>query len=971
MARDGSRDLRPMLNRRRRLAPFAITFAAALPLIAAAEESFTPFQIPDSKFQIAALTPLPPCAACVVLAIPPGDSESPISRSVPVAIVVPASSSANAVDAALSQVPQGRAVAVIVDARAIATLTDDARYQLRTVTTAARASAPDLPVGVELLSSHVRDLAIDALAGYADFVVLPADSGDVSARLPGMPLWTDTTFPEPATAFDIVTSARLPRSDHLLVRLPDGRRDVVSAIAAMRDVLPRGLAPLPDVHVSCDAACDAGVYLNPQTLHAVATIRPHAPITHMTVTPTATRLATFGTVPAQGSGAQLNLAATASPFVLEIRGWRGTTDDAFATGVEVTGTRALSVNEIVARHQAARARQQRVLRTLISTGSTVLAFQVPGFPGPLTVTARTTVFAAPGQTDIQQEQIRVNGLALPRAAGDAPKLPLIEPERVTAPPLTIMLTEAYTYALRGRQRVNGRDAYLVSFVPRDPGQTLFAGRAWIDSQTFLLLRTDAVQTGLRGPVASSREIDEYELYRGSAPDPGSVARGDPSTPLRSLAGALCSHRERNCRKRPYSDPSEEAAVPVSLLQRAEIFQVYAGPVGSTPIHRIVTFDRHELNAADYVSRLDAAHRSDAVLLRDTPDGYRFLVPQPAVGGAPRRLLPSNREHVTTAVVGSLFDPNISVPLVFAGVSYVDFNLFRTGTQLNAFFGGTYGRLSWATRPFIANRWRLAGDASGLALSYNDRAFRGGVEHYEENIHQRPAQVSLATVGTIAPAVRLRAGYELTYTRYTPAETTAANFLVPASTPVHGVRIVLEAEHGPWNATAWSSAARRQEWQPWGMAPSADQLDARVFERYGATLARSIVWSPRAVAHMELAWMTGSRLDRFSQFTFGTFDNPLRGYPSVSIRYNTGAAVRGVATWTPSPRVRLDGFGDLGIARAPDDRQTHEYPGLGAAVEIPAPSGWLLAGEWGYGLRGVNANGTTGTHVVRVTGYKIF
>ncbi len=901
------RGLRPIGCHRRLLTAFGM--AVAIPAAAAAQES-------------------PPCAACVVLAIPSGNPVPAIWADVPAAIVIPASSSTDAVDAALSQLPPRRAAAVIVDARTIATLTDEVRYQLRTVITAARASARDLPVGVKLLSSHLRDPSIDALAGYIDFVVLSADAGEVSARLPGMPHWTDMTFPGPASAFDIVTSARLPGSDHLVVPLPDAGGDVIPAIAAMRDVLPRGLAPLPDVRVTCDAACDADVYLNPQTLDAVATIRPHEPITRVTVTPTAIRLVTFGSVHAQGSGARLDLAATRSPFVLQIRGWRGATDDAFATGVEVTGTRALAVSEIIARHQAARARQERVLRTVISTGSTVLAFQVPGFPGPLTVTARTTVFAAPGQTDIQQEQIRVNGLALPRAAGDAPKLPLIEPERVTAPPLRIMLTEAYTYALRGREHVNGRDAYIVSFMPRDSGQTLFAGRAWIDSQTFLLLRTDAVQTGLRGPVASSREIDEYEAR-------------------------------------------EQAAVPVSLLQRAEIFQVYAGPVGSTPIHRIVTFERHELNAADYASQLEAAYRSDAVLLRDMPQGYRFLVPRSAAGGELRRLSPSTREHVTTAVVGSLFDPNISVPLAFAGVSYVDFNLFGTGTQLNAFFGGTYGRLSWATRPFMANRWRLAGDASGLVVSYNDRAFRGGIERYEENIHQRPAQVSLATLGTIAPAVRLRAGYELTYTRYTRAETTAAGFVVPASTPVHGARIVLEADRGPWNAAAWSSVARRQEWQPWGMTPSADQLDARVFERYGATLARSMVWSPRAIAHVEIAWMTGSRLDRFSQFTFGTFDNPLRGYPSVSIRYTTGAAVRSVATWTPSPRVRLDGFLDFGIARAPEDRQSRGYPGFGTALEIPVPSGWLLAGEWGYGPRGVNANSTKGTHVIRVTGYKIF
>src|SRR5206468_6796501 len=124
------------------------------------------------------------------------------------------------------------------------------------------------------------------------------------------------------------------------------------------------------------------------------------------------------------------------------------------------------------------------------------------------------------------------------------------------------------------------------------------------------------------------------------------------------------------------EPAEENDVALSLLRRAEMFQTYVGPIQSTPIHRLVTFDRHEVNAADYASRLEGAHRSGEVLLRDTPHGYRFLLPGPErADGETRQLSASSRDHVTTAVVGGLFVPNISVPLVFAGVSYVDFDLF--------------------------------------------------------------------------------------------------------------------------------------------------------------------------------------------------------------------------------------------------------------------------------------------------------
>jgi hypothetical protein len=41
------------------------------------------------------------------------------------------------------------------------------------------------------------------------------------------------------------------------------------------------------------------------------------------------------------------------------------------------------------------------------------------------------------------------------------------------------------------------------------------------------------------------------------------------------------------------------------------------------------------------------------------------------------------------------------------------------------------------------------------------------------------------------------------------------------------------------------------------------------------------------------------------------------------------------------------------------------------VEVPAPFGTLLAGEWGYGLQGRRSDGSHGTHVFRVTAFKAF
>jgi hypothetical protein len=139
-----------------------------------------------------------------------------------------------------------------------------------------------------------------------------------------------------------------------------------------------------------------------------------------------------------------------------------------------------------------------------------------------------------------------------------------------------------------------------------------------------------------------------------------------------------------------------------------------------------------------------------------------------------------------------------------------------------------------------------------------------------------------------------------------------------------------------------------------------------------SVSRSLVVTPAVVSKVEAAWMSGRDLDRFSRYAFGSFDNRLRGYPSALIRYNTGAAVRTVTTWSPGTLVRLDAFLDAAAVRdAAYGGRVRNYTGVGAAIEAPAPFGTLIAVEWGYGFRGVNTDGRLGTHVVRISAFKIF
>src|SRR5204863_9660817 len=124
------------------------------------------------------------------------------------------------------------------------------------------------------------------------------------------------------------------------------------------------------------------------------------------------------------------------------------------------------------------------VRTDIALGTMTLTFDAPGFVAPVTITAKTTVFRAGARVEMQQSDIRVNGVLFTAKDG-VPRLPIIEAERVAVVPLTITLTSIYRYRLEGREAIDGRPCYVVGFSPRADG-ALFSGRAWIDAETFAM-----------------------------------------------------------------------------------------------------------------------------------------------------------------------------------------------------------------------------------------------------------------------------------------------------------------------------------------------------------------------------------------------------------------------------------------------------------------------------------------------------
>ena len=410
-------------------------------------------------------------------------------------------------------------------------------FALRTTATAVRAGASGpLRIVVDPPAAFRTQLQQLTVQGYWDAVL---DGGDPDG-------WRNGGVLTGAVAALDATQ----RGGRLLLTLGPEAGPALADLALAARWLDDSLIPDDGgVRIHCGDRAEGAVYRRPSTLDRIAVLEQCASETPVVTS----QMLPVERVQLSGSAALVRIAEPAP--------------DRFADTAQVAAPRRLTVEEIVGRHQAAAAHQAAIVRTLRSTGTLTVTFEAPGFPAPVTVASSTTIYKEGSRTDLEQQDLRVNGVAF-RQRG-TPKLPLIEPERVAAPPLAITLGDRYRYRLAGEEAIAGVPAYVVVFEPIDGRVPAFRGRAWIAREDFGVVRIEARQTALRGPVVSSEQTDEFTL----------VAPG------------------------------------VWVLAQSDVRQLYEGAAYRTPIHRVLSLATHDLNAPDFAARRRQAYASEHTILR--------------------------------------------------------------------------------------------------------------------------------------------------------------------------------------------------------------------------------------------------------------------------------------------------------------------------------------------------------------------
>ncbi len=602
--------------------------------------------------------------------------------------------------------------------------------------------------------------------------------------------------------------------------------------------------------------------------------------------------------------------------------------------VETEGTRELTAEEILARYQQVQRSEDDRLERWIAEARIDYHAKLAQGGSSIEVSIDARYFwERGGSLEWEETGYRVNGNRV--RWEKFPEIPLIQPEKVFTLPLDLTLDRTYRYRSLGRETIEGREAYVLEFVPADPAvdRSLYRGRVWIDAHEFYRAKVALLQTRVESPVLSNEELDHYE---------------------RQVDGQGGEFR---------------------LLARTSGQQNWSVGGRTVVVRREVTFERYSVNPApeEFARQRAEAYASDRRMIRDTDEGIRYLARNP---DGTRTVKPVDTNQ-WLAAAGAFEDSASGGVQGFAGANYFDYDLADRGIQVNALLGGVLYLLT-ASKPDVGGGTSATLDAFASAIYFADQVFVGQEELDAETVDARAQSVDLRFGLPLSTFVRLNLVGGVGFQQYDDNDdSNAALAAYNAAHPGQSVRLVVPQDHRELdlglelefnrrgysvvgNAT-WSD---RSDWAAFGpfddstgefvhfdpasasYVPGAPDPVEERFARYGVTASREWYLPSFQKLRAELQWLDGSRLDRFSSYQFSLFgEDRLNGFAGTGVRFDRGWIARAGWSFNLFEAIRFDavletsGVNERG---APDAWSSFSGAGLAATVLGPWKTVWNVS-----------------------------
>ena len=564
--------------------------------------------------------------------------------------------------------------------------------------------------------------------------------------------------------------------------------------------------------------------------------------------------------------------------------------------VEVSGERLPSAAEVLARHQRATARQERMAPRWSGEQRLLVRVWVAELSRSFEVALAGPAFWEHGVgTDWEITRAWVDGVAW--NPDRLPDLPLLEPQRAPVPPLTLRLQSSYRYELAGVERRQGRRCYALTFADDRPGGPARRGTAYIDAATFGLVELDEAADGLPDDVRATRSVTSY---------------------------------------RPVERGSDTVWLPANVVAD-DLLSVFGG---SATVHRELELSSLVIDPPGFAPDRAAAYARDHRMLRDAPAGVVVLVPDGRGGRIPGGTTsPAQR----SLIAGAAYDPGFSTPVPYGGLQIQDFNFGGRGDQLRLLVAGVINDAAFSTRRGDAD---LSLRAFVQLLPFSNSLYLGGVEQKGQAVKVMRQSVG-AGVATSVGVVRALLDVGVNRLDFSRDDAAAANFVLPSDTFEPTVRLQGEAALGPVTASLMGEAGRRTEWRAWGLDGSEAPRKSWQRERLLVVYEKAVF--PLAKLHLDAEVWTGRDLDRFSAPSpsrFGALS--IRGIASDRVLPERIGVVRASLALPLSPTIRAEAGVDAGwVHDITGQYDARPLSGASFGLTAPGPWGTLVRGSVGF------------------------
>lgn len=601
-------------------------------------------------------------------------------------------------------------------------------------------------------------------------------------------------------------------------------------------------------------------------------------------------------IPKSSGPPKLSVSTQNGPVVIRLTAREKTPAEAAKARIGVSAERLATAEEILARHQVWRAARDARWNRFSAINQTAIRFKFPELNNTFELTFRGPFFFEPGKGyDWAWTEAYFNGVKW--RGKKFPELPLLQPEKVSDLPLEITFNDAYQYALRDEETVNGIRCFVLDFSPREraAGDAVYEGRVFISKNDYSAIRVVTRQLNLKGEVQSVDEVSDFEIV---------------------------------------DDRGDGIALRFPVRTKGQwILKTFSR---TTVLERETVLENVRLDPEDYEAEKAAAAASKAVMVRDTERGVRYLEKDKEGN---RVVVEDPKTAKLFGLAGLFYDSSYDFPLPLVGLYYLDLDFRKRKEQMQVFFGGVLLAGSYNDPALFGSKIDLGVDIFGIAIQGSDTVYRNGEKVDSEEVKQRPAAGNLNFGFPIGRHLKFTATAGISYRDFAAGDDMAPGFAVPSDHTVTRLegRLI-------WDLSGFSISARygwnhRSKWEPWGYPGNPDYDPGKDdFQTYALQLSKDFHFSGFRRLRTSVSYLGTENADRFSKITFGSFGgNSLRGFSSGSLRAEKAGIVRVAYGLVFGQALRLEGLYEHAFVKdEPANLDWASFGGAGISGQFSGP-----------------------------------